>query len=58
MSKRNVRWLAVGAGVLVVAVAVAVVVRRALCTGESLDEQLPDLPEPAAEPKEAAAATR
>jgi hypothetical protein len=54
MSKRSLRWLAVGAGVLVVAVAVAVV-RRALSNGE---DQLPDLPEPAAEPQEAAAATR
>ncbi|MGE5827990.1 MAG: hypothetical protein ACM30G_06440 [Micromonosporaceae bacterium] len=56
MSRRSLKWLAVGAGVLVVAVAVTVAVRRALSIGE--DDRLPDLPEPAAEPEGALAATR
>lgn len=55
MSKRSLKWLAVGVGVLVVAVAAVVVVRRALGNEE---DQYPELPEPAAEPKEAVAATR
>jgi hypothetical protein len=58
MCKQNVAWFAIGVGVIAVAVAVAAVVRRGLANDEYSDDQLRELPDPAADTKQPTAAAQ